>query len=65
MHLHPHHSQAARVRQDILDIVADALCDWAHGCGPSFAEVRERIDLRIDSEINEAVTDALREQNPD
>jgi len=56
--------RAARARQDVVGIVAHALREWLHGHGLPIAEIYEAIDARIDTEINEAVQDALREIRP-
>lgn len=61
----PLHTRAARVRQDVIGIVAHAMREWLHGHGLPKAAVYEVIDARIDTEINEAVQDALREIRPD
>jgi hypothetical protein len=54
-------TRAACVRQDVIGIVAHAQREWLHGHGLPVAEIWEAIDVRIDTEINEAVQDALRE----
>jgi hypothetical protein len=56
----PDHRRAARIRKDVLDIAALA---WRERL--PVAEAIELIDTRIDTEINEAVADALREHRPD
>jgi hypothetical protein len=48
----------------VVGIVAHALREWLHGHGLPIAEIYEAIDARIDTEINEAVQDALREIRP-
>jgi hypothetical protein len=58
----PSYSRAARVRQDVIGIVAHALREWLHGHGLPIAEIYEVIDARIDTEIDEAVRDALHDQ---
>jgi hypothetical protein len=57
----PLYTRAHRVRQDVIGIVAHALREWLHGHGLPITEIYEVIDARIDTEINEAVRDALRE----
>ncbi len=59
----PLHDRAARARQDIVAIVAHALREWLNGNGLSVGEIYEVIEARIDTEINEAVQDALREND--
>jgi hypothetical protein len=53
-------SRAARARKDIVEI----LQRWQRRELPP-AETCEAIDARIETEINEAVQDALREIRPD
>jgi hypothetical protein len=59
------HSRAARVRKDVIGIVTHAQREWLHGNGLPAADIWEVIEARIDTEINEAVQDALREIRPD
>ena len=63
--MRPPYSRAARVRQDVIGIVAHAQREWLHGNGLPVAEVWEAIEARIDTEINDAVADALRDHTPD
>jgi hypothetical protein len=59
------YSRAARVRQDVIGVVAHALREWLNGRGLPILEIYEVIEARIDTEINEAVCDALREIRTD
>jgi hypothetical protein len=56
--MHVQHSRARHVRQDILDI----LRAFAQG-GLTADDARASVDNVIDTAINEAITDALREVN--
>jgi hypothetical protein len=62
--MHSPYTRAARVRQDIVGVIAHALREWVNGNGLPVPEIYEVIDARIDTEINEAVADALREIRP-
>jgi len=62
--MHPPYKRAARVRQDVIGIIAYGQREWLHGNGLPGAEIWEAIEVRIDTEINEAVQDALREIRP-
>lgn len=57
--------RAARVRKDVLRIVADDLRGRLDGNGPPVTETHEAIDTRIATEIDEAIQDALRETRRD
>jgi hypothetical protein len=56
-------NRAARVRQDVIGIIAHAQREWWHGHGLPVAEIWQAIEVRIETEINEAVQDALRENS--
>ncbi len=60
--MRPPYSRAARVRQDVVGIVAHTPREWLHGHGLPITEIYEVIDARTDAEIDEAVRDALHDQ---
>jgi len=47
----PPYSRAARVRQDVVGIVAHTPREWLHGHGLPITEIYEVIDARTDAEI--------------
>ena len=46
-----HNTRTARVRQDILHLLVDALRAWANGTDLDAAEIREMIDSLLDDEF--------------
>jgi hypothetical protein len=57
----PPYSRAARVRQDVVGVIAHALKEWLNGHGLPVTEIYEVIEARVEEEIRIAVQDALQE----
>jgi hypothetical protein len=62
--MHSPNTRSARVRQDILVLVVDALRAWSRGGDIAAAEIRDMIDARLDEEFTAAIQQALSDIRP-